>query len=49
MSINDPLLLVFGNKLLKRGWSAFDREFMELLNDVNEILRSYVKDEDKKT
>lgn len=35
ISFNDPLLLIFGNKLLKRGWRAFDREFMELLNDVN--------------
>ena len=42
-SLGDPLLLIFGEKLLKRGWRKQDREILNLLKDVNDILRSYVK------
>ena len=42
-TVVDPLLLLFGQKLYKRGWRKFDREFVSLSNDIKASLKSYLK------
>ena len=41
-SMNDPLLMAFGTKLLNRGWRKFDRDFVDSNNNVNAILKSKI-------
>ena len=48
-SINDPLYLLFGEAILNRRWRKIDRDILDLKNQVNTILKSYIKDLQEKT
>jgi cytochrome P450 len=41
-SFSDPLILIFGERLIRQQWRARDREFVQLRADINAILRSYI-------
>ena len=42
-ALYDSLLLIFGQKLLNRRWRKFDKEFCELQDDINAVLKAYIK------
>ena len=46
--LNDPLLIIFGEKLLNRRWRKTDKEFCELKDGINQILHSYIEKEVEK-
>ena len=43
ISLNDPLYLLFGEKILNRRWRKIDRHILDLKNQTNAILKSFIK------
>ena len=43
-SMNDPLYLLFGEKILNRRWRKIDRDILDMKNQTNAILKSFIKD-----
>jgi cytochrome P450 len=41
-SLQDPLLFIFGKKLLNRRWRKYDRDFLDLSTEVNAVLKNYI-------
>ena len=42
-TLKDPVLLMFGEKFLKKGWRQFDRDFLKQKNEVNAILDNCIR------
>ena len=47
-SLNDPLYLFFGEKILNRRWRKIDRDILDMKNSINAILKSFIKGFDEK-
>ena len=41
--VSDPLYLLFGEKILNRRWRKIDRDILDLKNQTNAILKSFIK------
>ena len=42
--VSDPLYLLFGEKILNRRWRKIDRDILDMKNQTNAILKSFIKD-----
>ena len=42
LSTRDPIIMIFGEKLLKRGWRKFDKDYVVLETEVNAVLKAYI-------
>ena len=47
-SVSDPLYLLFGEKILNRRWRKIDRDILDMKNQTNAILKSFMDDFQKK-
>lgn len=41
-STRDPIIMIFGEKLLKRGWRKVDKDYVTLEKEINTVLKAYI-------
>lgn len=40
--IPDPLVMIFGEKLVNKGWRKCDRQYLEVKNNVRSVLNNHI-------
>ena len=47
LSFRDPLILIFGEKFIQKGWREFDRKFLDTQRSLNAVLKGKIQGYEK--